>query len=131
MKMLIRYIYYHNSKSCKFEKKLNKNDMQSLLENYDEPFMIYADCLLERTAAAVRIQQNWRKYVVQKSSKESIYVKMKKTRAVLRIQRFWRDNVFYHRLSFQKNISYQLKLFNTNSFMMPCQLYLKFKDFCR
>lgn len=105
--------------------------MQSLLQNYDEPFMIYADCLLERTAAAVRIQQNWRKYVVQKSSKQSIYVKMKKTRAVLRIQRFWRDNVFYHRLSFQKNIAYQLKVFNTNSFMIPSELYLKFKDFCR
>lgn len=34
MKMLLRYIYYHNSKSMKFEKKTNKNDMQSLLENY-------------------------------------------------------------------------------------------------
>lgn len=116
--MLLRYIYYHNSKTYKFSKKLIKNDMQSLLENYNEPFMIYADCILERTAAAVRIQQNWRKYMVNKNS-ESIYTKMKKTRAAYRIQRFWRDRVFYHRLSFQRSISYQLKLFNSNSFLIP------------
>lgn len=67
--MVLRYVYYHNSKSIKFEKLAQKNDMQSLLENYDEPFLIYADNILERTAAAVRIQQNWRKYLVSKNSK--------------------------------------------------------------
>lgn len=34
MKMLLRYIFYHNSKTYKFDKIINKNDMQSLLENY-------------------------------------------------------------------------------------------------
>lgn len=67
--MVLRYIYYHNSKSIKFEKLTQKNDMQSLLENYDEPFLIYADKILERTAAAVRIQQNWRKYLISKNAK--------------------------------------------------------------
>lgn len=66
--MVLRYIYYHNTKTCKFEKKLNKNDMQSLLENYNESFLFYADNILERTAAAVRIQQNWRKYLVHRNS---------------------------------------------------------------
>lgn len=94
--------------------------MQSLLENYDEPFMIYVENILQRTAAAVRIQQNWRKYMTNKRSEESIYVKMKKTRAALRIQRFWRDRIFYHRLSYQRNIAYHIKLFNLNSFMIPC-----------
>ena len=102
MKMLIRYIYYHNTKTNVLEKKVQKNDMQSLLENYDEPFMIYTDNLLDRTAAAVRIQQNWRKFLARKNQQTSIYEEMKKTRAILRIQRFWRDRVFYHRFSFQK-----------------------------
>jgi hypothetical protein len=37
--------------------------MASLLESYDEPFLFYIDTVIERTAAAVRIQQNWRKYI--------------------------------------------------------------------
>lgn len=81
--------------------------------------LIYADNILERTAAAVRIQQNWRKYLVNRNSKQSIYAKMKITRAVLRIQNFWRNRRFYHRLSFQKNIAHQLKIFTTNSFLFP------------
>lgn len=43
--------------------------MQSLLQNYTEPFMVYVENILQRTAAAVRIQQNWRKYLTNKRSK--------------------------------------------------------------
>lgn len=123
MKMLIRYIYYHNTKTVTFQKKTSKNDMQSLLENYEEPFMIYVENVMERTAAAVRIQQNWRKYLERKHQTAPIYDEMKKTRAILRIQRFCRDRVFYHRLSFQKSMVHELKLFQSNSFLLPHRLY--------
>lgn len=55
---------------------------------------------------------------------------MKKTRAALRIQRFCRDLVFYHRLSFQRNIDYQLKVYNIESIMIPCDLYKRLPDIC-
>jgi hypothetical protein len=41
----------------------------SLLENYEEPFVIYADFFMKRTAAAVRIQQNWRRFISNKKQK--------------------------------------------------------------
>ena len=97
--------------------------MASLLENYEEPFLFYVDDILERSAAAVRIQQNWRKYLNNKKQKESIYEKMKKTRAILKIQRFFRDRVFYHRLAFQKNLSNQIKLFKSNHFYLHENIY--------
>lgn len=92
--------------------------------------MLYADNLIKRTAAAVRIQQNWRKYLVNKKKSNSIYLKMKATRAVYRIQRFWRDQVFYHRMSFHKTMFHQLKLFTDNSIMIPTSLYNVIEEVC-
>ena len=99
-----------------------------MLENYDEPFLIYTDNLLDRTAAAVRIQQNWRKFLVRKNQQTSIYEEMKKTRAILRIQRFWRDRVFYHRFSFQKAMNQELKLYISNSILLKKEIYMKIND---
>ena len=102
--------------------------MQSLLQNYEEPFIIYTENILRRTAAAVRIQQNWRKFLIRKNQTFSIYEEMKKTRAILRIQRFWRDRVFYHRLSFQNSMTHELKLFQSNSILLRKQVYMKVND---
>lgn len=48
---------------------------------------------------------------------------MKKTRAAMRIQRFYRDRVFYHRLSFQRNLSNQINIFKSNSFYLHKSIY--------
>lgn len=90
--------------------------------------MIYAEPLLKRTAAAVRIQQKWRKYLVVRNSKEPIYTKMKKTRAVLRIQYFWRNNNFYHRQCFNKNIYNDLKCWEGIAFYLPCSMYMQIQE---
>lgn len=55
---------------------------------------------------------------------------MKATRAVYRIQRFWRDQVFYHRLSFHKMITHELRLFTGTSFLMPTEIYSKITEIC-
>ena len=107
----------------KLEKKIEKDEMASLLENYDEPFIFYVDDILERSSAAVKIQQNWRKYISNKKQKQSIFYQMKKTRALLKVQRFFRDRIFYHRIAFQKNFPLQLKLFNTSSFYLHKEIY--------
>jgi hypothetical protein len=52
--------------------------MLSLLENFEEPFIIYADKILKRTVAAVAIQKSWRRFISNKNQSESIYQKMKK-----------------------------------------------------
>ena len=127
-RMLIRYIFYHNTKTYKLDKKVEKDEMASLLENYEEPFITYIDDVLERSSAAVRIQQNWRRYFNNKKQKESIYEKMKKTRAAMRIQRFYRDRIFYHRLSFQRNLSNQINLFKSNSFYLHKSIYHNILD---
>lgn len=49
-------IYYHNNKALKFQKIIERSEMMSLLENYNENVAIYTDKLLERTTAAVKIQ---------------------------------------------------------------------------
>ena len=85
--------------------------------------MVYAEDLIKRTSAAVRIQQNWRKYLIHKKQSDSIYAKMKATRAVFRIQRFWRDQVFYHRLSFFSFHTF-LPLSFSLSFIPPFSLFL-------
>jgi hypothetical protein len=104
MKHLLRMIYYHNSKALTFEVKNKKSEMLSLLESYEEPFMIYVDKVMKRNAAAVLIQKTWRRFISNKNQKESIYTKMKKNRAALHIQRFFRDCIFKHRQYFQKKL---------------------------
>lgn len=79
--------------------------MMSLLENYTENVPIYTPKLLERTASAVKIQQQYRRYINHKKQKLNVYLQLKRNRAARLIQRFIRDRVFYHRLAFQRNLS--------------------------
>ena len=102
IRQLIRLIYYHNSQALKFERKDKKSEMLALMHNYDEPFMIYVDVVLRRTAAAVLIQKTWRRHVSNRSQPESIYHKINQNRAALHIQKFCRNYRYFHRQRFNK-----------------------------
>ena len=112
-------IYYHNTKSLKFEKIIERSEMMSLLENYHENVAVYTEKLLERTTAAVKIQQQWRRFINTKRQNQSIYEILKKNRAARLIQKFVRSRVFYHRLTFQKNLSLDLSYFNEKELIIP------------
>jgi hypothetical protein len=43
--------------------------MLSLLENYEEPMILYVEKVLRRTCAAVTIQKTWRKYTSNRAQK--------------------------------------------------------------
>lgn len=93
--------------------------MMSLLESYEENVSIYTEKLLERTTAAVKIQQQWRRYVNNKKQVETIYEKLKRNRAARLIQRFVRSCRFFHRLSFNRNLQQDLKSYHTTDLLLP------------
>jgi hypothetical protein len=117
-------IYYHNTKSLKFDVKTKKSEMLSLLENYDEPFIFYVDSILKRTCAAVAIQKTWRRFISNKNQKESIYSKMKKNRAALHIQHFYRKLIYKHRSYFTNKLYNDLALLKTATIIYPLEFYL-------
>lgn len=98
--------------------------MLSLLENYEEPFIMYVDKIVARTVAAVAIQKSWRRFLSNKNQVESIYQKMKKNRAALHIQRFFRDITYRHRFNFHKKLAHDLR-YCTDTLIYPLSFYLE------
>ena len=124
MRHLMRMIYYHNAKAVKFEVRMQRNEAMSILENFDEPFIIYADNIVKRTCAAVTIQKTWRRYISNKNQAESIYHKMRKNRAALHIQRFFRDLIYQHRQNYSKKLTKDLSLLKSKSIIYPLSFYM-------
>lgn len=124
MKQLLRMIYYHNVQAVKFEVRKKRSEMLSLLENYEEPMILYVEKVLRRTCAAVTIQKTWRRYTSNRAQKQSIYFQMKQNRAALHIQHFWRNCTYRHRSHFNKLLSRDLALLAAPTLLYPLELYL-------
>ena len=128
MRQLLRMTYYHNSNALKFEVKQRQSQALSILQNFDEPFIIYADHLLKRTCSAVTIQKTWRRYISNKHQPATIYQKMKKNRAALHIQRFFRQTIYRHRQNFSKRLARDLSQLKTQILIYPINFYLNLAE---
>lgn len=130
-KQLLRFIFYHNTGSCHLAKYVENTDALAFLDNYSENFVFYVDAVLKRSTAAVLIQKCWKRYWNNKTSKQTLYVMITRSRAAQKLQRFARSQQFNHRISFDAHLNACLREFTSPVLYLQLEVYKDLRRFLR
>ena len=119
-KVLLRLIYYYNTKALHLEKIKKTSDVSAgfnFLNPFSDQLVFYFDKELQRTTSAVLVQKTWRRFWHHKAA-AALINQIKTARAASLIQHFYRSVEYRHRVNFNIEMAKHLKEFTT------CEVYL-------